>query len=199
MTAQPSTTPVLPPTAVRRPPRPSSGWATVTRLGSPRADRTAVPVATTQGTLALDPRGSAGMPATPELWLVEDRTGTGDGTGGASRADDTAEVERWSARFAQAVVEVIGGDRAVTQLLRWTSQRVYADLGRRVRVLSRSSGARQRSRTVRPQVRSVHVFRPTRESAEVSVHVRYGRRSRAIAARLELTQGRWQCTALELG
>jgi rhodanese-related sulfurtransferase len=43
------------------------------------------------------------------------------------------------------------------------------------------------------------VSHPTPEVAEVSVHVRYGQRSRAIAARLELAGGRWQCTALQLG
>jgi hypothetical protein len=48
-------------------------------------------------------------------------------------------------------------------------------------------------------VRSVHVFLPQPQSAEVSVHVRHGERSRAIAARLEHRGGRWVCTALELG
>jgi hypothetical protein len=83
--------------------------------------------------------------------------------------------------------------------VRWTSKRVYADLGRRVRILGRTSPVTQRLRTVRPQVRSVHVFQPTADTAEVSVHVRHGQRSRALAARLELDDGRWQCTALQLG
>jgi rhodanese-related sulfurtransferase len=66
-------------------------------------------------------------------------------------------------------------------------------------ILARTTDAGRRRRTVRPQVRSVHVFHPTPDSAEVSVHVRHGQRSRAIAARLELTRGRWQCTVLQLG
>jgi rhodanese-related sulfurtransferase len=45
----------------------------------------------------------------------------------------------------------------------------------------------------------VHVFRPGPASAEVSVHVRHGHRSRAIAARLEQRDGRWRCVALQLG
>lgn len=146
-----------------------------------------VPLASVQGTLALDMRGCHGMPQTPELRVVDDD----------SRAVD--DVSMWSARFAQAVVEVVGGDRPVTQLVRWTTSRVYNDLGRRVRILARTSPSAQRLRTVRPQVRSVHVFQPTPEAAEVSVHVRHGKRSRAIAARLELEDGRWQCTALQLG
>jgi rhodanese-related sulfurtransferase len=48
-------------------------------------------------------------------------------------------------------------------------------------------------------VRSVHVFLPSPASAEVSVHVRHGQRSRAIAARIERFDGRWTCTALEFG
>jgi hypothetical protein len=97
------------------------------------------------------------------------------------------------------VVEVLGGDRPLSQLLRWTSQRVYVELDRRLTILTRTSDAGRRLRTIRPQVRSVHVFHPTPTTAEVSVHVRHGPRSRAIAARLELTGGRWQCTALQLG
>jgi len=145
------------------------------------------PISIVQGTLALDLRGCTGMPKTPELRVVDD----------SGRAVD--DVEAWAARFAQAVVEVLGGDRPLTQLVRWTTSRVYADLRDRVRIIGRTLPASQRQRTIRPQVRSVHVFQPTPDTAEVSVHVRNGRRSRALAARLELEAEHWQCTALELG
>lgn len=171
---------------VRRPPEPPSPIATVTRLADPKRPGP-VPVAAVQGTLALDLRGSMGMPDTPELRVV----------GGSGDAVD--DVTAWAGRFAQAVVEVLGGDRPLTQLVRWTTKRVYTDLGRRVRIMSRTSVAGQRLRTIRPQVRSVHVFQPHDGTAEVSVHVRYGKRSRAIAARLEFDHGRWQCTVLQLG
>jgi hypothetical protein len=105
----------------------------------------------------------------------------------------------WTARFAQATVEVLGGDRPLAQLVRWTTARVYQDLERRVRILSQTGPTPPRRRTVRPQVRSVHVFRPGPHCAEVSVHVRYGHRSRAIAARLEERHGSWRCVALQLG
>ena len=181
---------------VRRPPTPTSGWATVTRLGPSGARRSeTVPIAAVQGTLALDLRGCAGMPTTPELRpalnLVDDNAD------GPSAVDP--DVHAWAARFAQAVVEVLGGDRPLSQLLRWTTRRVYNDLGRRVRILGRTAPVQQRLRTVRPQVRSVHVFQPECDSAEISVHVRHGQRSRALAARLQLDEGRWQCTALHLG
>lgn len=171
---------------LRRPPAPPAQWATVTRLTPTPAAPETVPVAVVQGTLALDLRSSMGMPEPTELRVVEsDRPST--------------DVHAWSARFAQAVVEVLGGDRPLTQLIRWTTSRVYSDLGRRVTILGRTAPAGQRRRTIRPQVRSVHVFQPTPESAEVSVHVRHGHRSRAIAARLDLGNGRWQCSELRLG
>lgn len=175
-------------TTLRRPPAPSGQWATVTRLApdGPYPDE-AVPDAVVQGTLALDLRGCRGMPETPELRVVDDDQMAKD------------DVHAWSARFAQAVVEVLGCDRPLTQLIRWTTTRVYADLARRVMILGRTSPVDQRRLTIRPQVRSVHVFQPTPDTAEVSVHVRYGRRSRALAARLELGDGRWRCTALQLG
>jgi len=145
-------------------------------------------VASVQGTLALDLGVVPPSPRTPDLQVVP-------GNGSAEHL----EVQAWAARFAQATVEVLGGDRPLAQLLRWTSARVYADLERRVRILGRAAPAPQRRRTVRPQVRSVHVFRPGPDSAEVSVHVRHGHRSRALAARLERREGRWRCVALQLG
>ncbi len=190
MTTEPSSAERRP--GVRRPPAPSGGGATVTRLSDgPQRRADPVPVAAVQGTLALDLRGCLGMPTTPEL---RPRLNLVEGNG---RAVD--DVQAWAARFAQAVVEVLGGDRPLPQLVRWTTKRVYSDLGRRVRILGRTAPVEQRLRTVRPQVRSVHVFRPTPNIAEVSVHVRHGQRSRALAARLELGDGRWQCTALQLG
>jgi hypothetical protein len=153
----------------------------------PGTRRDPVPVASLQGTLALDLGHSTEAPPAPALRTVPD-----DGS------DRSREVQVWAARFAQATVEVLGGDRPLPQLLRWTTARVYADLDRRVRVL----GARApspRPRPVRPQVHSVHVCLPSAGAAEVSVHVRHGHRSRALAARLELRNGRWLCVALQLG
>jgi len=142
-----------------------------------------------QGTLALDLRGGQpGLPETPEL--------------DASRQSriptvDEAEVRAWAARFAQAVVETLGGQRPVSQLVRWTAPDVHRDLQRRA-LLVRQAASGTRSR-IRPQVRSVHVCRPAPRSAEVSVHVRHGARSRALAMRLERRDDRWTCTVLQFG
>ncbi|MGN6131384.1 MAG: Rv3235 family protein, partial [Nocardioidaceae bacterium] len=169
---------------VRRPPAPPEGSTRVIRLAPPpSADE--VPVDPVQGTLALD-LGGRSAPPEPELRLVEEGAP-------APRPD---ELHGWVTSFAQALVEVVSGDRPVSQLLRCTSTRVYQDVARRVTILARTAPAPLRRRTVRPQVRSVHVCQPTPFCAEVSVHVRHGQRSRAIAARLEHRSGRWTCTAL---
>ena len=162
----------VPSVVARRPPAPSGDLATVTRLLAGGDEREVVPVAAIDGSLALEVPAPSVVPPAPDLRLLD---------GGGSR--EHREVQAWAARFAQATVEVLGGDRPVSQLLRWTTARVYQDLDRRVR----------------PQVRSVHVFQPQPGTAEVSVHVRHGHRSRALAARLERRKGRWTCVALQLG
>jgi hypothetical protein len=166
--------------------------ATVTRLTP--APTTPFPV---QGTLALE-LGSAppALPETPEL--------TTTGLPRVEQVSD-AEVRGWAARLAQAVVECLAGRRPVSQLVRWTAPDVYRDLDRRVRLVrgaTTSSPAALRSPAadrLRPQVRSVHVCRPSATAAEVSVHVRHGARSRAVALRMERRGERWICTVLQFG
>lgn len=152
----------------------------------PRA--AAAPIHAIQGTLALDlPGGRPGLPETPELQPP--------GPARLPHVADT-EVRAWAARLAQAVVEAVGGQRPVSQLVRWTAPDVYRDLERRVQLVRLASSG---TRSVRPQVRSVHVCRPTTTTAEVSVHVRHAGRSRALAMRMERRGERWQCTVLEFG
>lgn len=149
-----------------------------------------------QGTLALDfplPSGLPAVPRSPALTLV-----MGDGEQG-QRAAGGLTPRDWAGPFVQAVVEVIAGDRPIQQLARWTSDAVYADLSRRVRILGLTTSAASRTRTERSLVRSVRVFQPHPDAAEVAAHVRHGARSRAIAARLEADRGRWTCTVLRLG
>ncbi len=143
-----------------------------------------VPMASVQGTLALDYGSTVRSTRAPDLRVLP---------------GDRAELEAFAHRFASAVVEVIGGDRGPSQLLRWTTDRVYADLQRRSALLARTTPGDRRVRRLRSQVRSVHVFCPSAEAAEISVHVRHGERSRAIAARIEQVGGRWCCTALQFG
>jgi hypothetical protein len=76
---------------------------------------------------------------------------------------------------------------------------VYADLQRRCNALQRTVPADQRRRRLRAQVRSVHLSRPQPDAAEVSIHVRHGHQSRAIAIRIERIESRWRCSAMEFG
>lgn len=142
------------------------------------------PLAQPQGVLALSIPVTADFPGRPNLRLV-----TGD----------EPELDAFATRFAQAVVEVIGGDRGVYQMMRWTTVEVYDDLQRRSSTLHRTTAPDRRLRRLRAQVRSVHLSRPQEDVAEISIHVRHGERSRAIAARIECIEGRWRCTVLEFG
>jgi uncharacterized protein DUF6459 len=158
--------------------------AQITRPLPAPAPETPVPLASIQGTLALDYGHDVRSSPSPELRLV---------------AGGRAELESFAHRFSRAVVEVLGGDRGPSQLLRWTSETVYAELQRRAALLAATTPGDRRVRRLRSQVRSVHLFCPSPVAAEISVHVRHGERSRAIAARVELVDGRWCCTALQFG
>lgn len=109
-------------------------------------------------------------------------------------------IEEWTHRFAQAAVEIVGGDRPASQLVRWTTPEVYADLRRRAQLVARAGGHQPglaRVQPVRPRVASVHACFVTDEVVECGVHVRHGERSRAVAIRFERTGQRWICTALD--
>jgi hypothetical protein len=101
----------------------------------------------------------------------------------------------WAVRMVQAIVEVLAGVRPATQLVRWTSTEVYDEIASRIMPATVTAEAA----TPRGVVRSVHVTEPADGVAEVCALVRRGTRSTAVALRLEGMDGRWQCTALELG
>jgi hypothetical protein len=156
--------------------------------------RAPVPVGSIQGTLALELHPLHNPPQPPSE----------AGRAGADVVPIDLRVrgrlEQWSHRYAQAAVEIVGGDRPVTQLLRWTAPDVYDDLARRAQLVARAAGQRpgqDRVQAVRPQVLRVHTCFVASDAAEVSAHVRYGQRSRALAIRFELRGDRWLCVALE--
>ena len=107
------------------------------------------PVATVQGTLALD--------LGPHLDVPEPEVA---GRPGDSALLDVVHVdlvqrrrfEQHAARVGAAVVEIVGGDRPVSQLLRWTTPEVYQDLSRRALLVARAVGpsAGQRRHPVGP-------------------------------------------------
>ncbi len=111
---------------------------------------------------------------------------------------DLPDPHRWSRRLVQVVVEVMSGNRAATQLLRWTTPEVYE----RVRALAAPAArtaVTTRAGRRRPVVRSVRVCEPADGVAEVSAVVMAGQRAQALAVRLEGHDGRWRATALECG
>ena len=147
--------------------------------------RVPVPVAATQGTLALD---------------LQPRHDPPPGAVVAFGSRPRGGADEWARRFAQAVVEIVGGDRPVSQLLRWTDRDIYADLHRRALLVARAGGhmpGQARVQPTRPRVLSVHTSYVDDDVIEASAHVKYGERSRALASRFELRDGRWLCTALE--
>lgn len=176
----------------------------------------------TQGTLALAFVLPSGLPATPRRLALAspDAVEQNDpDIGGPDSADDIAEdiaddadatfgpqatprellpePRGWAARLVQALVEVLAGDRPTSQLVRWTNEDVYATVQRRVR--RRADAAGRQGDAARAVVRSVHVSEPVDGVAEVCALVQRGVRATAVAVRLEGIDGRWQCTALEVG
>lgn len=165
---------------------PSTQWP-ATRSHSP------VSIASIQGTLALSllPRS-----APPEVELPDRLTAAGMDV----NRDRRTAVEGWARRFVQAAVEIVGGDRPASQLLRWTRPDVYVDLRRRAQLVARAGGHQpgcSRVQPVRPRVLSVRACFICPEVVETAVHVRYGERSRALAARFEQVGERWICAALD--
>lgn len=162
-----------------------------------RPARPTLPVASIQGTLALD--------LTP---LLDPPDCSAVRRSGADRdlvqIDPLTRrrVEAWAQRYLQAAVEIAGGDRPVSQLLRWSDDPVYDDLACRARLAARAEtrpplAPRRRRETSRPFLVGTHTIFVGRDAVEVSARVRYGERSRAVAARFEDLDGQWICVALE--
>lgn len=209
----------LPHTAVRRLPLPPTAPPYDDERTGGRS-----PEGDTQGALALAFSLGNGLPVLPEapaqLRLVPDphpqrqpqRVGHGadldpgvhsagvDDGFAAHRPTPSSELPEpraWTVRLVQAVLEILAGQRPPQQLLRWTSDAVYADLSARVLALARRPEARRR-RSPQVRLRAVHLCEPVDGVVEVTAVVQTGGRFRAMALRLEGMDGRWQCTVLQL-
>lgn len=159
--------------------------------------RRIVPVASVQGSLALDLTPRLDPPETEVAALPAIRPGDLVGADPARRVG----IDQFVRRHLACAVEIASGDRPTTQLLRHCSPEVYADLARRAQLVTKAAGttpALGRGRgAIRPVLRSAHTSLVRDDALEASAHVRYGARSRALAARFEMVEGRWQCVALE--
>jgi Family of unknown function (DUF6459) len=190
------------PSPLRRLPLPCCEPPFDDELGRAPAGWRPAPTRTTagvQGTLALAFVLPSGIPAMPEpppaLRLVALDTIALDEFGPRPTRRAALPAPRtWAGRVVQAIVEVLAGVRPATQLVRWTTAEVYEEIS--ARVLAQGGDPAGPPRGV---VRSLHVSEPADGVAEVCALVRRGARSTAVALRLEGMDGRWQCTALELG
>lgn len=122
---------------------------------------------------------------------------------GAAHADDFGPT--WSARadlpdpreagrrLITLTLEALAGRRPLAQLQPITSTGVFTALsnGRRPRWCAEGTSPLA--------VGQVHVCEPVDGVAEVSAVARRGGRAHAVAARLEGLDGRWRCTALQVG
>jgi len=105
------------------------------------------------------------------------------------------DARAWSTALALALIQTLLGQRAVSQLNRWVAEEVLAAIS-----MYQRRSLRVHGRIAVPSaVRSVRVQHPDPEVAEVAAHVVIGKRSAAMAFRLEALGDRWLCTALELG
>jgi Family of unknown function (DUF6459) len=108
----------------------------------------------------------------------------------------------WPRQLALVIVEVLAGARPDRQLVPMATDRVRA----RVRVLAPLLASDRR-----PRIQRVVTSRPAARVAEITVVVRFGPRSRALAMRFEhvparpaapgwpARPARWLCTAIEAG
>ena len=105
------------------------------------------------------------------------------------------DAQEWSTALALALIQTLLGQRPVAQLNRWVAEEVLVAIS----FYQRRSLLMHGRLAVPTALRSVRVQHPDPEAAEVSTHVVIGRRSAAMAFRLEALGDRWLCTALELG
>jgi hypothetical protein len=106
---------------------------------------------------------------------------------------DLPDVRDAGRRLITLALEAMAGRRPLSQLQPITSGGVFAALsgGRRP-----TWCAEGRAPVI---VGRVHVCEPVDGVAEVSAVARRGGRAHAVAARLEGIDGRWRCTALQIG
>ena len=106
---------------------------------------------------------------------------------------DLPDVREAGRRLITTALEALAGRRPMTQLQPMTSFGLFTAL----------AGGRRPAWCVGGRaplvVRSVHVCEPVDGVAEISAVAHRNGRAHAVAARLEGIDGRWRCTALQVG
>lgn len=125
----------------------------------------------------------------------EDRPVSADGDFGPawSSRNELPDPAAAGRRLLTLALEAFAGRRPLTQLQHLTSAGVFTALsvGRRPQWCAQG--------TAPLLIGRVHVCEPVDGVAEISAVARRGGRAHAVAARLEGIDGRWRCTALQVG
>lgn len=124
------------------------------------------------------------------------------GAGTAGPISKERDVKMLAGRIAQAAIEVLAGTRPVQQLSRSLDPRSLASLQHRAaltRAHTSRPGTGKPGLHRNPQVRSVHARAVSESIYETAMVVKEDLRSRAVAMRLELSNGAWKVTALQIG
>lgn len=104
------------------------------------------------------------------------------------------EPATFARRLVIGVIETATGRRPASQLRQHTSPTVHAGLARDAGRIDRLGTARRPA-----SLHSVHISEPADAVAEVTAVLRVGERFRALALRLEGSEGRWRCVRLQIG
>ncbi len=110
-----------------------------------------------------------------------------------SSRNDLPEPGLAGRRLLLLVLEGLAGLRPLAQAQRLTAPNLYAGLAARPRPAWCAGG------TAPVLLGPVHVCEPVDGVAEISAVARRSGRAHAVAARLEGIDGRWRCTALQIG
>lgn len=113
-----------------------------------------------------------------------------------SRRSQLEDPHPFVAKMAQAIIEVISGQRPAPQLIRHTTPPIYEVLARRALVSTRRQSAGGRRAAI---VRRIRLCEPVDGVVEASAVVIAHGRVRALALRAEGLDGRWIITQLTIG
>lgn len=120
----------------------------------------------------------------------------------SARQAEADQATAWARQFAQVLVEILAGARPSSQVIRWTTEPVRAQIDHLSHELRPGR---------RPRIQRVVTSRPTARVVEMTVVLSFGPRSKALAMRLEHVPGRrpapgrparparWLCTEIEVG
>jgi hypothetical protein len=110
-----------------------------------------------------------------------------------SRRADLPDPHPVGRRLVTLTLEAFAGRRSVGQLQPLVTPPLFAALSERRRPRWCTEG------TAPLLISSIRVCEPVDGVAEISAVARRGGRAHAVAARLEGIDGRWRCTALQIG